>query len=105
LIIVGFSYREWLQYHRINTAAAETREIIDTFDRIRSGMLSAETSQRGFLLTGEAKYLEPYNRALRDVPARWRGWMRCWLRGREVAHSLDSSRSWSAANSGRSTKP
>ncbi len=31
--------------------------------------MDAETGQRGFLLTGEARYLEPYDRAVRLVPA------------------------------------
>ncbi len=35
---------------------------------LRSGLQDLETSQRGFLLTGEERYLEPYNRALPEVP-------------------------------------
>ena len=70
LIIVGLSHREWLQYHRINAAAAETRDVVDTIDRIRSGMLAAETSERGFLLTGEERYLDPYYRVGQSMPGR-----------------------------------
>jgi hypothetical protein len=31
-------------------------------------MIDAETGQRGFLLTGEDRYLEPYNRAIQEIP-------------------------------------
>jgi CHASE3 domain sensor protein len=51
LVIVGFSYREWKQYSRANAAAAETREILDSVDRLLSSMIDAEAGQRGFLLT------------------------------------------------------
>jgi PAS domain S-box-containing protein len=70
LTIVGLSHSEWLQYHRVNVAAAKTRDIIDTIDHIRSGMLNAETAERGFLLTGEDRYLAPYLRARQNVPGR-----------------------------------
>jgi signal transduction histidine kinase len=66
---VGLSYREWTQYHAINTAAQQTRDVLETVDSIRSYVLDAETSQRGFLLTGDPTYLEPYNRALQKTPA------------------------------------
>ena len=36
-----------------------------TFDRV---VKDAETGQRGFLLTGEARYLAPYGQALTELP-------------------------------------
>lgn len=33
------------------------------------GILDAETGQRGYLLTGEARYREPYDRALKEIQA------------------------------------
>lgn len=30
-------------------------------------MLDAETGQRGYLLTGDSRYLEPYNTATQDI--------------------------------------
>jgi signal transduction histidine kinase len=68
LCIVGLSYHEWAQYHAINTAARQTRGILDGVDRVRSIVLDAETSQRGFLLTGHSAYLEPYKRAVASMP-------------------------------------
>jgi signal transduction histidine kinase len=68
LCIVGVSYHEWAEYHTINAAAQSTREIVEGVDRVRSGVLDAEASERGFLLTGDPAYLEPYRRALVRVP-------------------------------------
>ena len=35
---------------------------------LRTALLDMETGQRGFLLTGEERYLEPYNKALPQTP-------------------------------------
>ena len=43
-----------------DTAAAEMRNIL-------VDLLDAETGQRGFLLTGDEKYLDPYMRARRHI--------------------------------------
>jgi len=51
---------------RQTRAEAEVRnslEVINSLNRIQSGLLDAETGQRGYVLTGDASYLEPYNRA------------------------------------------
>ncbi len=40
-----------------------TNEVISTFDDILARVVDAETGQRGFLLTGVEKYLEPYTNA------------------------------------------
>ncbi len=54
--------------------ARETRaEIVD----LKSVIQDAETGQRGFLLTGKETYLEPFDHAVRDTPARFQS-----LRGR-----------------------
>ena len=69
IAIVGLSYREWTQYRRATDDANRTRMVNDSVGRLVSGLLDAETGQRGFLLTGEARYLEPYNRAIQTIPA------------------------------------
>jgi PAS domain S-box-containing protein len=67
LVIVGLSYREWRQYAAANVEAARARETIDTVNRLLLSLIDAETGQRGFLLTGETRYLEPYNQAIREI--------------------------------------
>ena len=46
---------------------AHTHDVIVALDRLLSTMLDAETGQRGFLLTGNEKYLQPYNDAVSKV--------------------------------------
>ena len=68
MVMVAMSYREWKQYSRANADAARTREIVDSIDDLLSSLIDAESGQRGFLLTGEERYLEPYNQALQALP-------------------------------------
>ena len=44
--------------------AQQTRSAIN---KLVSQVLDAETGQRGYLLTGDARYLAPYNRAIADI--------------------------------------
>ena len=44
------------------------RAIVDASDRVQSSLVDAETGQRGFLLTGEDRYLEPYRGAVQELP-------------------------------------
>ncbi len=46
-----------------------TFEVIMTAQALSASVREAERGQRGYLLTGEAKYLEIYQRAARDAPA------------------------------------
>ena len=66
--IAAFSYREWKQFKRANADAAQTREVVDSIDQLLSSVTDAETGQRGFLLTGEDRYLRPNNQALQVIP-------------------------------------
>jgi CHASE3 domain sensor protein len=43
---------------------AHTNLVINKLDNVISVLKDAETGQRGFLLTGEEKFLEPYNGSL-----------------------------------------
>jgi CHASE3 domain sensor protein len=49
---------------------AHTHEVIGELDGLLSTLKDAETGQRGYLLTEDAKYLQPYEDALRRVQAR-----------------------------------
>jgi PAS domain S-box-containing protein len=46
---------------------AHSKEVLLGLSQTESLMEDAETSQRGFLYTGDPKYLEPYNRAVNQV--------------------------------------
>jgi PAS domain S-box-containing protein len=68
MAIAGLSYMEWSRYRTANLGAARTGDILDSTERVLSRILDAETGQRGFLLTGEDRYLEPYNEARQALP-------------------------------------
>ncbi len=48
---------------------AEAQRTRAAINQLLQNMLDAETGQRGYLLTGEAKYLEPYEKANAEITA------------------------------------
>ena len=66
--VSGVSYREWRQHRRAAVEAARTGQILNSVDTLLADLTNAETGQRGFLLTGESRYLQPYNEALPAIP-------------------------------------
>src|ERR1700744_3101993 len=51
-----------------NERIIHSHEVIIALDELLSSTQDAETGQRGFLLTNNEKYLEPYNSALLAIP-------------------------------------
>ena len=84
--IIATSYRQWRDYNRANTAAAFTQQVTDSVDALLSSLLDAETGQRGFLLTGEPRFLATYNQAIQSVPNRLAA-----LRNLLLAHREESA--------------
>src|SRR5712672_707533 len=68
LFIGLLSYRAWAAFGRRNEQFALSRQIVDDTNALLSSLKDAETGQRGFLLTGEDRYLEPYRHALVEIP-------------------------------------
>jgi CHASE3 domain sensor protein len=52
-----------LRQTRAQADVRDSLEVINGLNRIQSELLDAETGQRGYVITGDASYLEPYNRA------------------------------------------
>jgi CHASE3 domain sensor protein len=52
-----------------NQKIVHSHEVIDALDELLSSTQDAETGQRGFLLTGDEKYLEPYNNVASTLPS------------------------------------
>ncbi|MGU3496247.1 response regulator [Xanthobacteraceae bacterium A53D] len=48
----------------------QTHEVIIALQRVLSSTLDAETGQRGFVLSNDESYLQPYSRALAALPGR-----------------------------------
>jgi signal transduction histidine kinase/ActR/RegA family two-component response regulator len=60
------SYRQTRELHEAADWVDHTHEIMAALEQLVSTIKGAETSQRGFLITGNPTYLEPYNDALAD---------------------------------------
>jgi signal transduction histidine kinase len=57
-------------FHQSTEAVAHIEQAQQTrgaMSKLVRQVLDAETGQRGYLLTGDARYLDPYNRALADI--------------------------------------
>ena len=64
LIVVGaISYDSTSKLIDSAEWVRHTHEVINGLDEVLSGMKDAETGQRGYIITGEARYLEPYQGA------------------------------------------
>jgi PAS domain S-box-containing protein len=67
LISAGLGY--W-NIHRLNEKAgwtAHTHDAIEALENLVSTMKDAETGQRGYIITGQPDYLEPYHTAVATV--------------------------------------
>ncbi len=69
LLIAVFSYRSWFAFYVSSADLELTQRVIDGTDQLLALLKDAETGQRGFLLTGQDRYLAPYRQALIQVPA------------------------------------
>lgn len=55
---------------RGQAAVAHTLQVIDAARAVNASILDAERGQRGFVITGDPKYLDPYTAGVRSVPER-----------------------------------
>ena len=70
LIVIGMvSYRTTTRLVETAGLVAHTHQVLETLERLVSFLKDAETGQRGFLITGEERYLEPYTAALPLIEA------------------------------------
>jgi signal transduction histidine kinase len=64
LIVLLFSGLANVRHvYRASEAVAHTHAVKTALERLLSILVDAETGQRGFIITGAEKYLEPYDRA------------------------------------------
>ncbi len=69
VVIGAGTYTETVRCIRLSTAVRHTREVVQELSETRAMLQDAETGQRGFLLTGDAGYRQPYDEAAADFPA------------------------------------
>ncbi len=63
----GFAYRNLQTLKTDNQWIVHSHQVMVTLGDLLSALQNAETGQRGFLLTGNEKYLEPYQSALAEI--------------------------------------
>ncbi|MDQ2899581.1 MAG: CHASE3 domain-containing protein, partial [Acidobacteriota bacterium] len=68
LVVIGtFAYRDLTAFHDARLQSIQTRRLLDANENLLASMTDAETGERGYLLTAERPYLEPYRRAIDRV--------------------------------------
>jgi signal transduction histidine kinase len=68
LILVGvLSYRSMLQSDEDREWVTHSHQVLERLDAVLANMLDIETGERGYIITGEGSYLEPYKEALDRV--------------------------------------
>ena len=68
LLVVGWvSFRSDDTLIDNNHAVTHTHVVLEDLSRVLSMLKDAETGQRGYLLTGDDAYLEPYNAAIPEI--------------------------------------
>ena len=66
-ILVGINETGFVQSTRALDNIAEASRTRASLNRVLQHVLDAETGSRGYLLTGDPRYLEPYNAAVADI--------------------------------------
>jgi signal transduction histidine kinase len=67
LALVGINEAGYQQSHRALLDVGDAQKARGLLNLVLQNVLDAETGQRGFLLTGEARYREPYDLAVKQV--------------------------------------
>jgi CHASE3 domain sensor protein len=75
-VLSAISYRSTRQLIETSKRESHTYEVISQVEELLSRLKDAETGQRGYLITGEKKYLKPYNEAVQVLDGRTRGRLR-----------------------------
>lgn len=68
LVIIGVvTYQSTNSFIKNMDLVVHTNEVLDTQSTVLSALIDAETGQRGYVITGEALYLEPYTSAIKVI--------------------------------------
>ncbi len=68
LVIGGLFYFDWREFQTASARLDQVRLLQKQTNTVLSTITEAETGERGYLLTGDAQYLDPYHSALADLP-------------------------------------
>ena len=65
---IWVSYHHTLQLIGINNSVTHTLEVLEEIESVLSNLKDTETGQRGYIITGEPSYLEPYQTVIEAIP-------------------------------------
>lgn len=68
--VVAYTCRAALGYDRLNDQVQTTHEVKEELSAVLRLVVDAETGQRGYLITDDPVYLEPYQEATSQIDAR-----------------------------------
>ncbi|HEX7252912.1 MAG TPA: PAS domain S-box protein [Thermoanaerobaculia bacterium] len=75
VVLLGFlmavTYRNTRRLIEAGAWVDHTRDVIGELESLSSSLRDAESSERGYLLTGIPEYLEPYQSCLATIPSRF----------------------------------
>src|SRR5689334_15178010 len=71
LAAIGLGIMVWENLSRTFEASVESAQFRRSLREVFSALQDAETGERGFLLSGDEKYLEPFKRAEAQFPAQF----------------------------------
>jgi PAS domain S-box-containing protein len=63
LLSAAFSFRNTSELHENDREVAHTHEVLREAEAVLSAVRDAETGQRGYIITGDENYLQPYHDA------------------------------------------
>lgn len=70
LLVLGisfYSYRSIINLEDDKFKVEHTEQVISVSDELLKQLLNAETGQRGYVITGASRFLEPYNGSINDI--------------------------------------
>jgi signal transduction histidine kinase len=70
IIVSAFAYRTLRRSDEANKLVAHTYQVLNALERVTTAIVDAETGVRGFAIGGVRRYLEPFNRANRELVPR-----------------------------------
>ncbi len=70
LSVVAYTCRAALGYDRLNDQVQRNHEVKEELSAVLRLVVDAETGQRGYLITDDPVYLEPYQEAISQIDAR-----------------------------------
>jgi PAS domain S-box-containing protein len=67
VVNAGLTYENIEEFRENSRVVAQSNQVLDALDQIVSTMKDAETGQRGYLITNQPDYLEPYTTAVAAI--------------------------------------